>query len=112
MKDKLNIIWTTTDADTVFHFLSMYAINSLKNHWWRSINVIIWGASSKFIIDNLKVQTEVIEMIQQGVHIEACKSCSDNLEVTDALIKLGVEVKYMGEILTDYIKNDEHIITI
>ena len=27
--------------------LTMYAINSKTNNWWKHINVIIWGASAK-----------------------------------------------------------------
>jgi hypothetical protein len=74
--------------------------------------VIIWGASAKLVASDTQVQTEIIEMINQGVRIEACKECSDNFEVTDKLTKLGISVRYMGEPLTDYIKSGEKILTI
>jgi len=51
-------------------------------------------------------------MIHQGVHVEACKECSDRAGVTDALIKLGIDVRYMGEPFTTYIKAGEKILTI
>lgn len=35
-----------------------YATNSIIKGWWKNVNVIIWGA-------------EVMEMINQGVRIEA-----------------------------------------
>ena len=79
MDNKLNILWTTDNKDTVFNMLSMYAINSLSRKWWEQVNVII---------------------------------CCDRFEVTERLTRLGVSVRYMGEPLTQYLKNNEKLITI
>ena len=38
--DKLNILWTTDNKDTIFNMLSMYVINSKNRGWWKHINVI------------------------------------------------------------------------
>ncbi len=110
--DKLNILWTTDNKDTVFNMLAMYAINSKINNWWQNVNVIIWGASAKLIGNDVQVQTEIKEMINQGVTIEACKDCCDNFNVTNNLIELGINVRYMGEPLTEYIKTGQKILTI
>ena len=110
--DKLNILWTTDNKDTVFNMVSMYATNSVKNNWWDEVNVIIWGASAKLVGNDTQVQTEVLEMIARGVKVEACKACSDNLGVTEKLIQLGVNVRYMGNALTEYLKSDEKFISI
>jgi len=110
--DKLNILWTTDNKETVFNMLSMYATNSVKNNWWNEVNVIIWGASAKLVGNDTQVQTEVLEMIARGVKVEACKACSDNLGVTEKLIQLGVNVRYMGNALTEYLKSDEKFISI
>jgi hypothetical protein len=53
-----------------------------------------------------------MEMIASGVNVEACKACSDNFGVSEKLIQLGVNVKYMDEALTEYIKSNEKLITI
>ena len=110
--DKLNILWTTDNRGTVFNMLTMYAINSKTKGWWQNVNVIIWGASAKLVGTDTQVQTEIIEMLNQGVQIEACKDCCDNFGVTDTLIKLGINVRYMGEPLTEYIKTGQKILTI
>ncbi len=110
--DKLNILWTTTNKDTIFNMISMYAINSKTHDWWKQVNVIIWGASVRLVGDDTQVQTEIVEMLHQGVSIEACKACCDNFGVADKLTKLGINVRYMGEPLTDYIKNGEKILTL
>ena len=92
--------------------LSMYAVNSITEEWWQEVNVIIWGASAKLVGSDNQIQTEVIEMINHGVKIEACKACSENFGVTDKLLKLGINVRYMGLPLTEYLKSGEKILTI
>lgn len=110
--DKLNILWTTDNKDTVLYMLIMYAINSKAHKWWGEVNIIIWGASAKLVGTDLQIQDKVVEMINKGIRIEACKACCDYLGVTEELTKLGIDVKYMGEPLTDYIKSGEKILTI
>jgi hypothetical protein len=110
--DKINILWTTDNKDTVFNMISMYAINSKIEEWWQEVNIIIWGASAKLVGSDTQIQTEIIEMINQGIQIEACKDCCDNFGVSEKLTKLGINVRYMGKPLTDYIKSGEKILTI
>ena len=39
--DKLTILWTTDNKDTVFNMLAMYALNSKNRGWWKHINIIL-----------------------------------------------------------------------
>jgi hypothetical protein len=110
--DKLNILWTTDNKDTFSNMLSMYAINSKKRDWWKNVNVIIWGASAKLAGNDSQVQGEILEMINSGVTVEACKNCADNFGVSEKLERLGVIVRYMGLPLTEYLKNGDKILTI
>ena len=110
--EKLNILWTTDIKETFFNMLSMYAINAKKREWWQAVNVIIWGASAKLAGTDTEVQEKILEMLAHGITVEACLACADNFGVTKELIKLGVNVRYMGQPLTDYLKGDEKILTI
>jgi hypothetical protein len=110
--DKLNLLWTTNNKDTVLNMLVMYATNSKINGWWQEVNLIIWGASAKLVGTDNQIQTEVLEMLNLGITIEACKACADNLGMTDKLTELGINVRYMGEALTGYIKSGEIVMTI
>ena len=110
--EKINILWTTDNKDTIFNMISMYAINSKKRGWWKEVNVILWGASVKLAGSETQIQTEILEMLQNGLSVEACKDCCDNFGVADTISKLGVNVRYMGQYLTEYIKAGEKIITI
>lgn len=110
--EKLNILWTTDNKDTIFNMLSMYAINSIKRGWWKQINIILWGASVKLVANDTQVQTEVLEMLQAGISIEASQDCCENFNVTPIMRKLGITVKYMGASFTQYIKDGEKMLTI
>ena len=81
MNDKLNILWTTDNKDTIFNMLSMYTLNSKKRDWWKEVNVILWGASVKLAARDTQVQTEILEMLQAGVTVEACQDCCERFEV-------------------------------
>ena len=50
-------------------------------------------------------------MIADGVTVEACKACSDSYGASDALTDLGVDVKYMGIPLTNYLKEGCRVLT-
>ncbi|WP_221932550.1 hypothetical protein [Carboxylicivirga sp. M1479] len=47
--DKINILWTTTNRDTISKMISMYSVNAVKHGWWDTVNVIIWGASAQLV---------------------------------------------------------------
>jgi hypothetical protein len=109
---KLNILWTTDSKDTFQYMLVMYAINSKANEWWDEITIIIWGASARMAGTDPEVQADIMEMIENGIKIEACKACTDHFGVSKVLFKLGIDVRFMGEPLTEYIKSGDKMLTI
>ena len=110
--EKINILWTTTNRDTITNMILMYSTKTKMMGLWDEVNIIIWGGSAQLVGENREVQAEVQQMIESGVHVEACLACADKYGVTDTLRALGVEVKFMGQPLTDYIKKGEHILTL
>jgi len=89
--------------------ISLYTCNAVSK--WDTIDVIIWGASTKLAGEDEDVQKGIIKMLDKGIVIEACKACTDKLKVSDKLKYLGVTVKYMSG-LTGYLKSDNRFITI
>lgn len=112
MNDIINMLWTTDNKDTIFNMIAMYALNSRKKGWWDHVNVILWGASVKLAASDTSVQTEIAEMIRAGIHVEACEDCCNNFGVKAVMQKMGIDVKYMGQHLTDRLKRGEKVITI
>jgi len=63
--------------------------------------IIIWGATAKLAAENDLIQEKIKQAIHVEVNVSACKACADQLGVSDKLVKLGVEVKYWGEPMTE-----------
>ncbi|MGE4354371.1 MAG: DsrE family protein [Oscillospiraceae bacterium] len=110
--NKLFILWTNADFLTSDKMVMMYATNSMLNHWWDEVTVIIWGATAKMAAENEMIREKIKLAQQAGVKFSACRSCADQLGTTERLIKLGVEVIYWGKNLTDILKTNGKLITI
>jgi len=112
MKRELTIIWTTDSKTTTERMVFTYAHNSMKRGWWDRVTVVIWGASAKLAAEDEAVRTRIREMSADGVVFEACKACADQLGVSDALIALGVDVRYWGQSLTEVLQSGSPVITV
>jgi hypothetical protein len=108
----LYILWTNADPVTAEKMVLMYGINSKLNHWWEDVTLIIWGATAKLVAENEFIREKIRQALQIGVNISACKACADQLGVTDELLKLGVEVRFWGEPLTQILQEDRKLLTI
>lgn len=111
-KDMINILWTNADPVTSEMMVLMYAKASASKGWWKSVRVIIWGATAELTATDQHIQSLIKEAQEAGVQFSACEACADNLGVKDKLREMGVEVIYWGSPLTELIKNGEHLITI
>lgn len=110
--DKLYILWTSSEPETFDEMVYMYALNAKKLGWWKSITLIIWGASAKLAGKDDVVQLKLKELIDTGVEVTACKACAEDLGVSQQLVELGIDVKYWGQALTKVLKSDAKLITI
>jgi len=108
---KLAVVWTSGDRDVALKMVFMYAFNSQRFGWWDEVTLIVWGPSAKLLSEDKELQDYILEKKDAGVILKACKACADMYEVSDKLTELGVDVKYMGGELTDFIKGDAHVIT-
>ena len=110
-KEKLVILWTSGDREVALKMVFLYAGNAPRNGWWEDITLIVWGPSARILTEDLELQEKLTGLAQEGVKLEACKVCSDSYGVSDQLAGLGVEVKYMGEPLTAYLKEGCRVLT-
>lgn len=112
MENKLHILWTNDNLLTAEHMVLMYALNALKKGLWDEMLVIIWGASSKLVSQNIHIQKLILEAQSAGVKFSACSACAENLGTTQVLADLGVELKGWGIPLTEIVKNKGHLISV
>ena len=111
-KKHLYVLWTNDNLITAEKMVFMYTVNSLVRGWWEKVTLIIWGATAKLVGENADIQKKVKEAMAAGVHVTACKACSDQLGVTQTLEDLKIEVKYWGVPLTEIIAKGEKLLTI
>ena len=110
-EDTLNIIWSSADKEVALKMVFMYAHNSKLRNWWQAVRLIVWGPSAKLLAEDTELQMQIESMREAGVSICACKKCADEFGVSENLSRLGVDVKYMGELLTDILKRGEKLLT-
>ena len=70
------------------------------------------GASAGLAPQSELAELRIRELVQVGVSVVACKSCSDSLGTTEKLQAMGVDVRYLGEELTRILKSDEKLLTV
>jgi len=109
--EKLVVLWTSGDPEVAKKMVFMYTYNAKKYGWWKDITLVIWGPSAKLLTEDKELQETIKDMDEIGINLLACKGCADQYEVSDDLEKLGIEVKYIGVELTDFIKGDYHLVT-
>jgi len=110
-ENSLVVLWTSGDPDVAKKMVFMYTINAKKRGWWQDFKFIVWGPSSKLLSEDQELQEQIKEFIKADINVEACQACADQYGVSDDLAELGIDVKYMGEPLTDYLKSDSKVIT-
>jgi len=111
-KKHLYVLWTSGDPVTADTMVFMYTINSLAHDWWEEVTLIVWGGSAKLVSENEAIQQRVKDALDAGVHVTACKGCSDRLGVSEKLEALGIDVQYLGVSLTNLLKSGETLLTI
>ncbi len=110
-KDLL-VMWTSGDAETARHMVFMYTLNAKLKGWWDEVTLLIWGASSKLMLEDDYLQAELVKMQKAGVNIIACKACAEKMGVAGKLEELGIKVFYTGQFLTDWLQSDKKLITV
>jgi hypothetical protein len=109
--EKLFVLWSSGDKEVATKMVFMYTLNAKRREWWNDISLIVWGPSAKLVSQEKELQAKIKEIKDAGVELMACKACSDSYGVSDSLEALGIEVKYMGEPLTQILKGKDKIIT-
>lgn len=110
-EDVLNILWSSADREVALRVVFMYAQNSILKNWWKAVRLIVWGPSAKLLAEDPELQMHMAFMREAGVSVFACKKCTDELGVTDAIAQMGIDVQYMGEPLTGILKRGEKLLT-
>lgn len=110
-KDTLVVLWTSGDREVALKMAFMYTLNAKLKGWWKEVIFIVWGPSARLLAEDTELQEQIQRMGEAGILLEACKKCSDMYEVSKRLEAMKIDVKYMGEPLTHYLKEGMSTIT-
>jgi len=106
--EKLTILWTTDNEETALNMILMYTMKANTNKWWKECNLITWGPSNKLLCQSLEVQALIKQIMDAGVKVFACRRCAERYGLVDQIEGMGIEVKLMGEPLTEYLQDDSY----
>jgi hypothetical protein len=109
--DQLALVWSSADRGVALNMVFMYARNSRLEGWWGRVRLVVWGPSAKLLAEDGEVQEALAEVQAAGVELLACRACAENYGVAERLAELGVEVIYMGQPLTEMLKNGWTVLT-
>ncbi len=110
-QDTLVVLWTSAEKAQALDMILWYTSYAKSQNWWKEIIIISWGPSNNLIAEDEEVQNKIKEMLTNGVKFLACKGCADKNNIAQPLIDLGIEVIYVGDELTAYLKGGYPMLT-
>lgn len=108
---QLCVVWTSGDPGVAKNVCFMYTHNAKRRGWFDVVHLVVWGPSAKLLTEDHELQAEVKAMQKSGVVVEACVACAQNYGVVEDLKKLGIDVKGMGQPLTERLKGPWKVLT-
>jgi hypothetical protein len=101
MSSKLIVIISTGEKEKASAGLG-YAHRAMAEGWLDDVKVIFMGPSERLLVEDdhmAKIAKEIAE-VEKPI---ACKFISDSAGISEKIETLGLEVKYVGKIISDYI---------
>ncbi|NDV28126.1 DsrE family protein [Desulfovibrio sp. JC010] len=102
---KLMVVWSSGDKEVAQKIALPYPMVAKEHGMFADISVLVWGASTKLLSEDAELQGFVKKLQDMGIKILVCKWCSDGYGVSDKLAKMGLEVDYMAQPLTQALKD-------
>ena len=108
---RLCVVWSSADPDVAKNVCFMFTFNAKKAGWFDVVHLVVWGPSAKLLAADHALQVELRDMQKVGVVTEACVVCARRYGVDGRLKELGLDVKGMGEPLSQRLKGNWKVIT-
>jgi len=108
----LVVLWVSRDPEAAMNMAFMYGKNSKLKGWWEDVKLVVWGPSVQLLCEDAALQEELAAMGQAGVELLACRACADRYGATARLEEMGIDVIYMGQPMTKFLKEGWAVITV
>ncbi len=101
MASKVLVIVSTAEKEKALTGI-MYAFNAQKNKWVEDLKVIFFGPFENLLCEDEEV-AEAASRLQDYETPIACKFLSDRDRISGRLEEMGVNVEYVGALISGYI---------
>jgi hypothetical protein len=102
MSSKVMVIISTAEKAKALTGI-MYAVNAQKNKWVDDLKVIFFGPFENLLCEDEEVIKAASNLLDYETPI-ACKFLSDRDGISDRLEKMGINVDYVGTIISGFIE--------
>ena len=109
--NRIVVVWSSGDPEVAHETCFLYTRNAKKRGWFDDVTLIIWGPSAPLLVKDESLQKEIMAMMRGGVRVMACRKCAEDYGVHGHLVDMGIESIYIGETLSDMIKEGRHVLT-
>jgi hypothetical protein len=104
MADKLVVIISSAEAG-VARTGMMYAVNALKNCWMAEVKIFLFGPAQELLTRDAELQRLLQEYQAYEETAVACKFIADRDHTAEPTTELGVQVAYVGTMISDLIRD-------
>jgi hypothetical protein len=104
MANKLVIIISSSEPG-VAQAGMMYALNACKHCWMDDVKIFFFGPAQKLLTQDPELQRLLADYQAQAGIAVACKYLADRDDTAEQSAALGVQVAYVGSMISDLIKN-------
>ena len=102
MASKVMVIISTAEKNKALTGI-MYAVNAQKNKWVEDLKVIFFGPFENLLCEDEEVVQAASRLLDYETPI-ACKFLSDRDGISEKLEKMGINVEYVGSLISGYIE--------
>jgi hypothetical protein len=108
---RLVVIWSSADPEVAHNMVFMYTGNAKRRAWFDDVTLVIWGPSARVLVADESLQSGIRQIMGCGVRVMACRKCAENYGIQDWLLAMGIESIYIGETLSNFLKEGRHVLT-
>jgi len=83
---------------------AMYAVNALKHGWMEEVKLFFFGPAEELLLRDQELQQLLKEYHAMEETAVACKFIAAREGTDERLAALGMQVEYVGEMISDLIK--------
>ena len=105
MADKVFVVITSQDREVVLEPGLLYPFNAATKGWMEKVKIIFFGPSERLAAADPEVPDRIAEAMAAGIQVMACKKCADGFGITETLEALGVDVIYVGGVISQLLKD-------